>query len=562
MSAQTMEASESNGNQSSVAESELIDGLKPVTIDTTHCDDNIDMLRIMMPYMRWKQIHPRPPNQPCDIYWHYDTFFDQTGITSGQVNRFPGSREICQKINLSRWMNLMQSLYPEEYNFMPKTYLLPEQMEEFTKEVNSTKGQAERPVFIVKPSDGHRGIGVYMMMDMDSFTDEADDHYVAQEYATDIFTMDGLKFDLRIHAVIRSISPLEFYICEEGQVRFATVPYTKPTADNLELGFMHLTNLMVNTKNENYVVSNEDNKGSSRLVTSWLAQLRREGKDTEKLWNKIELLVTKTLLAMAPQMLVDYRQAIPDDESGPTCFQIVGFDILLRNDLEPLLLEVNHDPNLRILDAVKTASGEMKKEFSLKSFNIRRRLFRDTMLLVTPPDRYARPRGQPKLFSEKEAEGKTKGPAVEQDVAGDEKSSLIQLLPKRYGDRLQPYRTLERVAEIYNASLSEKGATRMGQTAFNDFARKCELNKAMSESELEKLYRSTEQANSHLNPQGTSGLCFFAFVSACSKMAAAAYPSVPLAAQMSTLAQNCERLLGLPGLKPGSYTNSSSVPER
>ncbi|XP_005089611.2 tubulin polyglutamylase TTLL11 [Aplysia californica] len=557
----------SNGSPPSLEELEQTDGAKPVTIDTTYCDDNIDILKIMMPYMRWKQVDPRPPGYPCDIYWHYDTFLDQTGITSGQVNRFPGSREICQKINLSRWLIQMQSLYPEEFNFVPRTYLLPEQFDEFAAEVNKTKGQADRPTFIVKPSDGHRGIGVYVMQDMAQFTDEEDDHYVAQEYVSDVFTMNTFKFDLRIHAVIRSVSPLEFYICDEGQVRLATMPYTKPTAENIRFANMHLTNFMVNVQNQNYVLCDEDNVGSQRLFSAWLKQLGKEGYDTKLLWQNIELLVAKTLIGMTPQMLVDYHAAIPDDQKGPTCFQIVGFDILLRDNLEPVLLEVNHDPSIRVVDTTKGPSGEMEKGFSVKSFNIRRKLLRDTMLLVTPKGRYSRPRRKPQPH-QGDTTQKVTGPytpenvEVEKNEEGEDKSSLIQLVPKLYGKQLQPCRTLERIAEIFIASVPSTGSAYMSRSAFKDFVKKCEFDKNMSSSEVDELFCTIEQANLHLNPKGTTGLSFFAFVSACTKMAADEYPRIPFAVQLSSFAENCERLLGLPGLKTGTHSNGSSSLDR
>ncbi|XP_012940141.1 tubulin polyglutamylase TTLL11-like [Aplysia californica] len=514
----------SNGSPPSLEELEQTKGAKPVTIDTSCCGDNIDILKIMMPYMRWKQVDP---GYPCDIYWHNDTFLDQTGIMSGQVNRFPGSREICQKVNLCRWLIQMQSLYPEEFNFSPKTYLLPEQYEEFAAEV--------RP----------RTLNTYIHT----------------------YIFPSFKFDLRIHAVIRSVSPLEFYICDEGQVRLATVPYTKPTAENIHMTTMHLTNFMVNAKSQSYVLCDEDNEGSQRLVTSVLKTLEKEGYDTKLLWQNIELLVAKTLTAMAPQMLVDYHAAIPDDQNGPTCFHIVGFDILLRDNLEPVLLEVNHNPSIRVFDTVMRPTGKMEKAFAVKSFNMRRKLLRDTMLLVTPKGRYSRPRRRPQP-QQGDTDKKVTGPytpdnvEVEKNEEGEDKSSLIQLVPKLYGKRLQPCRTLERIAEIFIASVPSTGSAYMSRSEFKDFVKKCQLDKNMSSSEVDKFFCATEQANLHLNPKGTSGLSFFAFVSACTEVAAAEYPSLSSAEQLSSFAENCERLLGLPGLKTGTFSNGSFTPDR
>mmetsp|Transcript_23960 Transcript_23960/g.20998 ORF Transcript_23960/g.20998 Transcript_23960/m.20998 type:complete len:89 (+) Transcript_23960:506-772(+) len=78
------------------------------------------------------------------------------------------------------------------------------------------------------------------------------DHCVVQEYLQDPYLIDGLKFDLRIYVLVKSINPLKIFLYREGMARFSTVKYEKPKKGNLKNLCMHLTNYAVNKKNPEF----------------------------------------------------------------------------------------------------------------------------------------------------------------------------------------------------------------------------------------------------------------------------------------------------------------------
>lgn len=43
--------------------------------------------------------------------------------------------EMLRKINLSRAVRTMQELFPEEYDFYPRSWILPEEYQQFTTQV-------------------------------------------------------------------------------------------------------------------------------------------------------------------------------------------------------------------------------------------------------------------------------------------------------------------------------------------------------------------------------------------------------------------------------------------
>ena len=73
--------------------------------------------------------------------------------------------------------------------------------------------------------------------------------------------MDELKYDLRIYVLLNSVNPLRVYIHEEGLARFATEPYRKPTARNMDNLFMHLTNYAINKFSSAYQAGEDESSG-------------------------------------------------------------------------------------------------------------------------------------------------------------------------------------------------------------------------------------------------------------------------------------------------------------
>jgi hypothetical protein len=96
--------------------------------------------------------------------------------------------DLLCKTNLTRSLNIMRMLFPDEFDFYPKTWFLPEQSEQFQEDARAIhkkerKRQRSLTTFIVKPSglfsnsiensihfyffylDGSEGAGIYLIQD-------------------------------------------------------------------------------------------------------------------------------------------------------------------------------------------------------------------------------------------------------------------------------------------------------------------------------------------------------------------------------------------------------------
>ncbi|KAH3874155.1 hypothetical protein DPMN_037397 [Dreissena polymorpha] len=262
---------------------------------------------------------------------------------------------ICGKNNLFRVLDQMRLLYPEEYDFYPRTWYLPDEFHQLAHDIKKINDKRKGPkaTFIIKPDSGSQGEGIYLIRDVTDFiTDKFNPGrmHVCQEYLADVFLIDKFKFDLRVYTVLKSADPLEFYICKEGLARFSTLPYENPTNKNIHEAFMHLTNYSLNKKSATFNRSEREDEGSKRTLTSVFNRLKRMGHNTDKLWKKIEHMVVKTMIAILPDLKIELQNALPANKPGPSCFQVKIQQKFIMNLV--YLVMLNND----ILTKVKTGT--------------------------------------------------------------------------------------------------------------------------------------------------------------------------------------------------------------
>lgn len=296
--------------------------------------------------------------------------------------------DALHKVELTRQLNRMKLLFPKEYSFYPKSWIVPEQFAEIS--AYSTRSRSQ-DIFILKPDAGSQGEGIILTNNPQSLCltpAVLTKPSVVQVYVAEPFLIEKLKFDLRVYVVVKSLEPLEFYICREGLARFCTERYQKPTSKNLHKCFMHLTNYSLNKRSTNYVQSDADDSGSKRKISSVFKLLNEQGCDVIKVWKDIDDLVCKTIIAVVPALKLEMHIATAELKKQLKCFQILGFDILLDTNLKPYLLEVNSSPSLRIDYEEELNSGRTEFFLSTTDLEIKLPVIKDSMKLVCNKTRY------------------------------------------------------------------------------------------------------------------------------------------------------------------------------
>ncbi|XP_059266862.1 tubulin polyglutamylase TTLL11 isoform X3 [Mustela nigripes] len=411
-----------------------------------------------------------------------------------------------------------------------------------------------KPTFIVKPDSGCQGDGIYLIKDPSDIRLAGtlqSRPAVVQEYICKPLLIDKLKFDIRLYVLLKSLDPLEIYIAKDGLSRFCTEPYQEPSPKNLHHTFMHLTNYSLNIHSGNFVHSDSTSTGSKRTFSSILCRLSSKGVDIKKVWSDIISLVIKTVIALTPELKVFYQSDIPAGRPGPTCFQILGFDILLMKNLKPILLEVNANPSMRIEHEQELSPGVFENVPSLVDEEVKVAVIRDTLRLMDP------------LKNKRENQSqKLKQPAVKEEPSDSEPASasdanpnpeahlpsicLKQVFPK-YAKQFNYLRLVDRMANLFIRFLGIKGTMKLGPTGFRTFIRNCKLSSSsLSMAAVDILYIDiTRRWNSMTLDQRDSGMCLQGFVEAFFYLAQRKFKMLPLHEQVASLVDLCEYHLSL-----------------
>ncbi|KAF7243377.1 Tubulin polyglutamylase TTLL7 [Varanus komodoensis] len=293
-------------------------------------------------------VKTRDDDETANLIWS-DSAVQQEKIAElrnyQRINHFPGMGEICRKDFLARNMTKMIKSQPQEYSFIPRTWVFPAEYTQFQNYVKELKRKRRQKTFIVKPANGAMGHGISLTRNAEKL--HSQEHLIVQEYLDKPFLMEGYKFDLRVYILVTSCDPLKIFLYHDGLVRMGTEKYHPPSESNLSQLYMHLTNYSVNKHNERFERDETEDKGSKRSIKWFTEFLQTNHLDVSKFWNDISELVVKTLIVAEPHVLHAYRMCRPGQSPGSdsVCFEVLGFDILLDRKLKPWLLEINRAPS-------------------------------------------------------------------------------------------------------------------------------------------------------------------------------------------------------------------------
>eukprot|EP00474_Spongospora_subterranea_P004648 CRZ05106.1 hypothetical protein [Spongospora subterranea] len=258
--------------------------------------------------------------------------------------------QLSRKKNLCRNLNAMRCAFPDDYDIYPQSWCWPEQSASVRRYMTEEVAAGHRPTLIMKPDGRCQGRGIFLTRKVNLI--DQNESQVCQVYMPSPYLINGLKFDLRLYAILASVDPLRIYLYHDGLVRFCTEPYRHPTTENISHVFMHLTNYAINKAstqfefNEDADVSGHGSKWTFCSFIEWLKGNDKES-DSTMLWTRIQDVVVKTVIAASSNLRHQYRVRFPADEDGAITFQLLGLDIMLDSNLKPYIVEVNRNPSLR-----------------------------------------------------------------------------------------------------------------------------------------------------------------------------------------------------------------------
>ncbi|XP_033000067.1 probable tubulin polyglutamylase TTLL2 [Lacerta agilis] len=278
-------------------------------------------------------------DEDWNLCWQNQPFrmTDHRSIKPWQrLNHHPETVRITRKDYLARHLKRMKGIYGTTlYEFSPAAFIMPNDYIKFITEYTKERQIPGRKLsyWICKPVARSRGRGILIFKDIKDFV--YDCMVIVQKYISNPLLISGYKWDLRFYVCVASFCPLTVYVYEEGLVRFATEKFDLEALDNV---YAHLTNTSINKFGPSYRKDKDViGSGCKWTFSRFRAYLRSRNVNDVRLWQRINHIITLTLLAITP--------SVPFTSN---CFELFGFDILVDDKMKPWLLEVNHSPGLHL----------------------------------------------------------------------------------------------------------------------------------------------------------------------------------------------------------------------
>ena len=104
----------------------------------------------------------------------------------------------------------MKTKFPDDYNFMQETYILPDDKEIIKEKFKNYKLSKDN-LWLIKPPDRVQGIGVKILTNFSNLYDKG----IITHYVPNPLLLHGRKFDLRVYIFISSFLPLKIYFNNE-----------------------------------------------------------------------------------------------------------------------------------------------------------------------------------------------------------------------------------------------------------------------------------------------------------------------------------------------------------
>ncbi|XP_048510211.1 tubulin monoglutamylase TTLL4-like [Athalia rosae] len=276
-----------------------------------------------------------------------------------KMNHFPGTYEIGHKDRLWKNVSRLMSIFgKKQFGFIPRTFILPEEFDRL-RCVWETRRTGNK--WILKPPASSRGRGVSVVSRWTQIPRKRSSTLI-QRYLSRPKLINDSKFDIRVYALVTDFDPLKIYIYEEGLVRFACVSYDRSDLTQLGNRFMHLTNYSVNKFCPDYVNNDTvgERKGHKWSLKCLWDYLGEQKADVAGLKSKIHDIIVKAIIAGEASVNCFSRVHL---NSKHSCFELLGVDILIDEDMRPWLLEVNISPSLHAPSALDLAvKGHLVKD--------------------------------------------------------------------------------------------------------------------------------------------------------------------------------------------------------
>ncbi|XP_070501647.1 probable tubulin polyglutamylase ttll-15 [Chironomus tepperi] len=245
-----------------------------------------------------------------------------------KANHFPGIGLLVGKSH----MNYMNA----HLKYILPSFVLPHDETRFKEFL------AKNPkVKLVEKNIYNRGVHIVTKKDVLQRKHDEDSEIFFQQFMDKPFLIDGHAFDFGIFVLITSFNPLRIYRFDADVLfRFCIEEYYPFDPSNrdkyvVQSGCLPAYEMPTFQKVlENYQYT------SKQIFENYIEE---KGYDVKSLWSKIDDAIVKIVMNTEPNVI---NRTKSFNYSTHNFFELVRFDIIFDENLEPYVMEVNMSPNL------------------------------------------------------------------------------------------------------------------------------------------------------------------------------------------------------------------------
>ena len=258
-----------------------------------------------------------------------------------RFNHFPMTWQLSRKDNLYRNFYKLHEKFPDDYKYMPETYILPKDVEIFTERIKDFDINDKKNLWLIKPFASSRGRGIRLLTDKESLPKKnLITHYIYNPHL-----INGKKYDMRLYLLVTGYSPLKIYLFDNGLARFCSEKYDLDP-EKMQIKYIHLTNYSINKTSENFEQNDSVDQefGDKWTLHTLKNYFEKNNLDFNKVWEKIKDIIVKVVISVSDIAIPLIKTF--NLKSSCNLFELYGVDILLDETLTPWLMEVNLNPSL------------------------------------------------------------------------------------------------------------------------------------------------------------------------------------------------------------------------
>ena len=276
---------------------------------------------------------------------HHDEGVDQIKNKYQFIGNYP--LENTYKDGLNKFYNKLHEKFPEDYNYIPKTYLFPEQKQEILSKFKDYHYTPD-DVWLYKPAFDSFGNGIKIVNDYNDIKNAKQRRFLISRYIMNPLLIKNKKFDMRAYVLVTGMNPLKIYFYRDGYLKLTVKNFTLDK-EFIEDGCVHITTSDTNLecfegKEYKYDTDIYDEKSHFYSYVHFERYCNKNGINYTDIMEQMKDIFIKTFISMNTDFLALLKKRNNNDRN---LYQIYGLDLIVDQNYKVYLLELNRDPSMR-----------------------------------------------------------------------------------------------------------------------------------------------------------------------------------------------------------------------